>query len=363
MLPQSFPYSRFLKMKEKKENRLLKLISGEEWFVPVVQRPGVADQYGGLCSSREKTLEFQLDFLNTYLELESDLLYDYLEPWHGVGIYAAAFGCPLYWSQHTAPQTHPIYFSAEDIAQYKKPDIKNCEVMQMVLDTIRYFREKTGDQLDISLTDTQSPNDTASLIVDTCEFFILSRTDEELVQPLLQDITDTMIQFSEQQFEALGQTATHPGHMMISSKQLKGISLSDDNMAVLDPISYQTTSKTYNEQLSRHFGGLAIHTCGNFAHTAQALLESEGLFMVDCAIGKTVDPTPNDPATIRKIFSGSDILVKVRLGSDELHLLEPLLDRKLKLIVEIKTDGSIYEKNKQYEAAQQAIDRYLAASS
>ncbi len=363
MLPQAFPYSKFLKMKEAKEKRFLQLLSGEDWFVPVIQRPGVAEQYGGLCSDREKTLEFQLDFLNTYLELQSDLIYDYLEPWHGVGIYASAFGCPLYWSKHTAPQTHPIYNTAEEIAHYRKPDIDNCEVMQMVLETIRYFREQTGDMLDIALTDTQSPNDTASLIVDTCEFFVLSRTDHELIQPLMQDITDTMIQFTERQLEALGKTATQPGHIMISSPKLKGISLSDDNMAVLDPLSYKTTSKPYNEQLAKHFGGVAIHTCGNFAHTAETLLETEGLYMVDCAIGYAADPTPNDPAVIRQRFAGTDILVKVRLGADELHLLEPLIDRKLKLIVDISTTGTIAEKNQQYEAAKRAIDDYVSSST
>ncbi len=363
MDPRSFPYDRFNALIESKEKRLLDLISGRDWFVPVMQRPGLSEQFGSLSGDRVKSLAYQLDFLHSYFDLESDFIYDYLEPWHGVGIYAAAFGCPLYWSPDTAPQTKPLYHTAEEVVRYKKPDIDGCEVMQMVLDTIHYFRQQTGDQLAISLTDTQSPNDTASLIVDTCEFFVLTRTDEDLVLPLLQDITDTIIRFSERQLEALGPTATRPGHLMTSSRKLKGISLSDDNMAVLDPLSYRIASKPFNEQLSRHFGGLAIHTCGDLTHTAPALLESEGLYMVDCPIGWAVDPTPNDPKALRDLFAGSGLLLKVRLGANELELLEPLIDPALKLVVELRTSGSTLEKNRQVEAAREAIARYGAGRS
>jgi hypothetical protein len=245
MNPREFPYEKFLSLKEAKEKSFLKFLNGEEWFVPVIQRPATSDHFGALCKYRDKSLESQLEALNTYLELESDFIYSYLEPWHGVGIYASAFGCPFNWYEHDAPQTLPIYRTLEEVVNFKQPDIGNCEIMQTVLETIKYFRQQTGDMLEISLTDTQSPNDNASLIVDTCEFFIMSITEEEAIHPFMQSITDTMIKFTEMQIDALGKTFTSPGHLMISSPQLKGISISDDNMAVISPLSYKNSATSF----------------------------------------------------------------------------------------------------------------------
>lgn len=353
--PKKFPYEKFLSIKEEKEKSFLKFLNGEEWFVPVVQRPAASDHFGALCRYADKSLESQLECLSAYLTLESDYIYSYLEPWHGVGVYASAFGSPFTWYDHDAPQTLPIYTTLEEVINFSKPDIDNCEIMQKVLETIKYFRKQTGDMLDISLTDTQSPNDNASLIVDTCEFFIMTITEMEKIHPFMQSITDTMIKFTEMQIEALGKTFTSPGHLMISSPYLKGISISDDNMAVISPSSYETSSLPYNQQLSKHFGGLAVHTCGSLQHNASLLLKTEGLKMVDCAIGKAVDPTPNNPKILKEIFAGTDLVLKVRLGSHEIDLLDDIVDKDIKLIVEISTEGSIDDKNRQYYKAKQKI--------
>lgn len=359
MSPKEFPYEKFLSLKEEKDKTFMKFLNGEQWFVPVIQRPAANAHYGALCRYRDKSLESQLEGLNTYLKLESDFIYSYLEPWHGVGIYASAFGCPFNWYEHDAPQTLPIYSTLEEVINFKKPDIDNCEIMQTVLETIKYFREQTGDMLDICLTDTQSPNDNASLIADTCEFFIWSVTDMEAIHPFMQAITDTMIKFTEMQIEALGKTYTGPGHIMISAPMVKGISMSDDNMAVISPLSYENSALPYNQQISKHFGGVAIHTCGSFIHNADLLLKTEGLTMVDCAIGNAVDPTPNDPKKLKEIFAGTGIVLKVRLGSDELHLLDDIVDRNLKLIVDVSTTGTIDEKNRQYYETKKKINEIL----
>jgi hypothetical protein len=358
--PSEFPYDDFLKVQQDKEASFLDFMAGDEWFIPVVQRPSsTLDHFGALCRDREKSLEFQLDLLARYLDLRSDFIYSYLEPWHGVGIYASAFGCPLYWDALSAPQTRTIYHTIEEVAGFRTPDITGCESMRMVMDTIGYFREVTRDKLDISLTDTQSVNDTASLIVDASEFLIMSITDPEALHPFLQAITDTIIRFTEMQVEAAGDRLSTPGHLMMSSPGLPGISISDDNMSILSPSAYENTAFPYNEQLARRFGGLAVHTCGDFVHNAARLLETNGLAAVDCAIGSVVDPTPNDPARLRDLFAGTGVILKVRLGAGQLTLLEPLIDENLKLIVEIRGEGSVEEKNRAYEVARRKIDEIM----
>ncbi len=90
----------------------------------------------------------------------------------------------------------------------------------MILETIRYYRSVTKDQLDIVLTDTQSPNDSASLILDTSEFFACSLSDMPRLASFMDLLTRVMIEFSEMQLAAMGPTAAHPGHIMLSSSQL-----------------------------------------------------------------------------------------------------------------------------------------------
>ena len=194
--------------------------------------------------------------------------------------------------------------------------------------------------------------------MDACEFFMASITEAENLDPFLKMITDLMIEFTDMQIELIGKELTLPGHIMLSSRSLKGISISDDNMAVISPASYQATSLPYNKMLSKYYGGISIHSCGNWIVNSDLLLSTENLFMVDCAIGKAADPTPNDAEKLKQAFLGSDTILKVRLGHDEIDLLEKLIDPRVKLIIQLCTDGTVDERNMQYEIARERILKF-----
>jgi hypothetical protein len=350
MKPEKFPYDRFLKFKEQKENSLVQLLSAVPPFTDVpVLVTAPCDVFGAVSADRVRSLELQLDALALSMQLESDLAFTYLEPWHGVGVYASMFGCPVEWSTFDAPQTHPVIKTVDELQDLPKPNVLGSEMARRVIDTIHYFRQQTGDQLHIVLTDTQSPNDTASLIMETNEFFAYHRQDPTRLTPLLDRVTDAIIEFSELQFEAIGPCRVQPGHIMLSGKKLAGISLSDDNMSFLSKEAYQNCSLGYNNRLAEHFGGIAIHTCGNFVQHYEMVKQMPGLIMFDCAIAG-VDPSPNNPLKLSKSFAGSGVLLKVRMGfGDEyLPLLDDLVDPNLKLIVQIASDGDVEKSRTMY---------------
>lgn len=356
---KDFPLERFLAFQQEKSKNMSRYISANDFYVPMVQMPA-GDQWGYTCRSKEGSLEAQLDFLNAYMSLKTDLAFTYLEPWYGVGLYASAFGCKYEWHKGEAPQTRAIYSSVDEITNIKYPSTSDCEVMQNILEMIKYFKEQTGGALDIALTDTQSPNDTASLIMDSCEFFVTAATEPELLHDFLNKVTNLTIEFSDMQREAIGENFVQPGHIMLSQKGLNGISLSDDNMAILSPGAFKDTCIPYNNILSKHFGGVAIHSCGNFSHNANLLMTTESLTMVDLAAGTVVDPTPNKPATLRATFEKSGVIVKAKVGWNEIEKIEPLVSPDIKLIVHLFTNGSIDEKNRQYEIAQQKLSEMVA---
>ncbi len=356
MRPEEFNFDRFSYFQEEMRSRMLRFLRGETKAPMVVQR-APSDHWGSRSHNKEDSLSAQLDSFHMAMRLHSDLAFNYLEPWHGVGVYAAAFGCPVLWYSHDAPQTKHIYSSLEELSGLRYPDIKRCELMQMVLSSISYLREKTGDSIPVSLTDTQSPNDTASLILDTSEFFASSIAEPEELEPLMDMVTRLIIEFSDLQIEAIGKAnLAAPGHVMPSDVSLRGISVSDDNMAVVSPLSYRNTSLPYNTRISEHFGGIAIHTCGNYRHTLPLLFETPGLTMVECAL-RGADPNPNKAEELLPWFDGTNVVLKVRVGPEELEAVYPLLGG-VKLVVDVLCTGNLDERNRQYEQAKEQILRH-----
>ncbi len=351
MNPKEFPYARFNAFQAEKDAAFRQFVRSP-WSpeTPVIVQPP-SDIWGVVSADRVQSLEHQLEALALTLQLDSDFAFTYLEPWHGVGVYANIFGCPMNWNDFDAPQTLPAFHSLDELIDLPHPDILKAELPQMILETIRYFREATHDQLDIVLTDTQSPNDSASLILDTSEFFIACLAAPERLALFMDLLTQVMIEFSEIQFAAMGARAARPGHIMLSSPLLPGISISDDNLAVISERAYRNAALPYNSRLGAHFGGVAIHTCGNFSQNYTPVKQVQNLMMVDCALAG-VDPTPNDPRKLAEAFAGSGVIVKARIGSEAAHWegLEELLHRKVKLILQLTSEGDVRKSNEAYAA-------------
>ncbi len=357
MLAKDFPFDRYLRFMEEKRRFLQKYLSGE-YIGPVLSQRDVGQCFGVESVTRERALSAWLDSLYTNMQLRCDVGFTYLEPWAGVPVYANAFGAPLFWTDTADVQSRPRYTAVEEVADLPMPKAGECAMMRMVLDYIRYFREQTHGLIPLSLTDTQSPNDTASLVLDPCELFSASIEEPELLDDFLNKITRLIGDFSEMQIDAIGPDLyAAPGHMMISDTGRGGIALSDDNMAVISPASYAATSRPYNEILSRRFGGVALHSCGVISHNVPLLLRTEGLQMLDF---KITDFEPNDAALLAEQFAGTDIILKPCIRPDEpLERILPLLCSDVRAIFQVFTSGSVDERNRQYDRVAQFLhDNY-----
>jgi len=355
MRAQDFNFEKYLAFKEEKDKSYTRFLENKYNEVPIIQMAS-GEHWSGLCRYKEESLEAQLDFLTDSMSLKTDFIFGYLEPWYGVGIYAAAYGCKYIWYGNDAPQVLPVINKIDELKDFKHPSIYDCEEMLAVLDILKYFKDKTGGVLDISLTDTQSTNDTASLIMSTEEFFGASAEEPEILDPFLTSITKLIIDFSECQMEAIGDCLAAPGHIMVSLRGGKGISISDDNMSFLSPTVYARTSLKYNDMISDHFGGIAVHSCGNIGHNLELLRDSKGIQIADLAVGNIPDPSPCDAAQVAKIFHNSQVIVKAKVGWNEIEKIAPLVSPEIRLIVQLATSGSVEERNCQYESAREEIN-------
>ena len=343
---KDFPLDKFLKIREEKEKALRDFYDHKGPRVAVMQKPGYAFTRA-ICRYRDRQLESELDYLYDCMKYDSDFMFSALEPWVGVGVYASAFGCKYEWSDHDAPQTRPILRSADEIKDIRVKTLAEWEEMQEVLTRIRYFKEETHGQIGITLTDTQSPNDTASLIMDSSEFFADCLDEPEAVAPLLSAVTDKIIEYSRIQMEEIGDLLAGPGHIAVCGRGVSGVTLSDDNLAILSPDAYRNSSAEYMQRISDAFGGLYVHSCGKYAHNVPEVLKCRGLRLIDCAIDRTADFSPNSPEQMAAAMRGQDdVILQVRLSADRGDVLKPLIDAGVRMLVVFGPKGTPEESNR-----------------
>jgi len=274
--------------------------------------------------------------ISAALDVPSDHL-PVMEPWFGTGVYANMYGCPYVWRENEAPAVHYKYHSVDEIRNITKPRWQDSEIARLVLDAIRYFKSKTGDAIPIALTDTQSASDTATLVLDASEVFAGCLLEPEAIMRFMRTINELVIEFSSVQMELIGDALAMPGHIMLNNKGFKGISISDDNLAVASPKVNASFNLPLDEAIGHALGGIAIHSCGPWARSMPMLKDkSSTCVAIDCAIDNSCDPNPNAPEAVRDALAGLGIHAHVRLTCVTDKMLETVkrvLHPDLKLIV------------------------------
>jgi len=365
--PESFPYKEFLAVQEERNRFIFEWAKGlRPGEVPVLIYPSWDMWDDSTCRDRELFLRWNLWGMVTSSEWTSDGVFPHLQPWYGVGIYATAFGCRYIWEGNNPPQTRHIYTSASEVANISTPHPSDSQDMQEVLDRIRWYRKVTHDQLPICLTDTQSPNDTASLILEVNEFLTVSTFEPERLRRFMNAITELILSFSEIQMEAIGPNLSLPGHQMICHPAWSGISVSDDNMAMLSPRAYEVGALPYNSRIAQHFDGIALHSCGRIAHNIPVQLRIPKLQQMECSaciIARDSDPCPNTPELLRDGYRDSGVIAKVRINKEEIELLDRLLAPDFKCAVAVSGVETREESERVYQQFKDRINRITTAWS
>lgn len=339
---------KYLKAYDQRIEKLLKFENKQLPFLVSIIGPST---FYTNCNTIEDSFAANLYDFEKALDIKSDSL-PYLEPWFGTGLYANAFGCEYFWRQGDSPACHYKYKKIEDIFDVPTPDISQNPIFKMVLDAIEYFKDKTQSKLPICITDTQSPHDTATMIVDACEVFMASYSCPDQLRDFLQKITDLVIEFSNKQAGLIGECMSSPGHLMSHSGTfLEGMSISDDNLAVASPAVNKDFLLPFDEQIGKAMGSLALHSCGRWSHTMPEVAKMQSVKMIDCAISQDKDPCPNEPEQVREAFKGTDIVTQVRIGTDmqkEMELVKRIFDPDLRLVVRVSINQG--DGRKEYDA-------------
>jgi hypothetical protein len=221
-----------------------------------------------LFQDRDTQLQAQLGVLawRDTLNIDDDFV-PHIQANGGVTVFASAFGCEVQYFEHTLPWAHPVIKAddpPEKVYELEPPDVTDGQLGQM-LEFTDYFVAQTQGRYPVALTDLQGPLDTAYLVWEPSAFMVAMYTNPKEVHHIMRLVTDLIVKFVHEQ------RARSPEYLPCHYPPLwlpdgRGIAISDDGLAVISAKLYEEFCLPYVNELSDEFGGMMIHSCGNFVH-------------------------------------------------------------------------------------------------
>jgi hypothetical protein len=220
-------------------------------------------------------------------------VYDYglpnIKPNQGIGIVAAAFGCEQTVNNEADPWIKSIIReeNAEDVHKLEIPNPKTNAVFQKVWKRIEDLQNLSS--LPLRMVNVPSPLVTASMIWDYTSFIESLLVFPDEVHVLLEKVTEATIIYIREQFKRIKNLFSVGHESICPVPRFAGVRLSDDTAALLSPALYREFGVKYLNKISREFGGVMIHSCGDVQNVVAAMIEIEGLKGLDFTIPQVMN--------------------------------------------------------------------------
>ena len=209
-----------------------------------------------------------------------------IKPNHGINIIAAAFGCAVTVNDEADPWVKPLIRdeNLDDVHTLKLPDPTTNPVYRRAWERVEYLQ--THSALPLRLINVPSPLVTASLIWEYTSFIEATMLSPDEVHVLMDKITKATIAYVQEQFARIGNLHTVSHEMWYVPREV-GVRVSDDTAAFMSPNLYREFGVKYNSMISRAFGGIVVHSCGDVQNVVAPMMEIEGLPGLDFTIPQT----------------------------------------------------------------------------
>ena len=303
--------------------------------VLVYRRMRVKDVFAQDSRSMEKSLRWQLGALKESMKFKADIP-NFLEPWHGLGTVASAYGFGYLWEEGQAPAVDGKFTSVQELIDAPYKAVKDTEVGRYTLDMTRYFKEQTQGKIPMSFCDVQSPLNTVSNIIDSNQFYLDFYDNPEAMLIAMNRTADLLIDFTREQQAIIGDALARPGHGFASSRKFTGIGMSDDTVTMMPDDIYFDVCAPAMAKVGREFGGAVFHSCGNWSSKKQGIVQIPGIKMADGAFSLATDPGANPTDGYAETFANTNVILNARIvGNPQLVLdkVKQLWRHGMKLIV------------------------------
>jgi hypothetical protein len=160
----------------------------------------------------------------------------------------------------------------EAIDALPEPAIRPGSVARQWLDRQAEWLEKTEGRLPINVVDMQGPMDAAAQVFGYDGLFLLAYTDRERFDRIMGLFSDAFVMFWGAQKELLGDLFV-PTHLFGFNWVPPNTcaTLSADCLVMLSPDFFAEFLKPSLDRISTAFGGVAVHSCGDFSHLVRSL--------------------------------------------------------------------------------------------
>jgi hypothetical protein len=316
---RDFDIARYAAYADECDQRYAEFLRQDEG-IAVWQRVRAGEVFRDQCRDMRQSLRWQLGALTKSLDYLTDAP-TYLEPWYGIGTTASAFGAEYEWPTGQAPVVKPLYNSLAELPELVPREFRDAPILRYTLEIIAYFLEQTQGRLPMSWCDIQSPINVIGGLVDVSQFFMAFYENPAKVKAILAAITDVIISFTQKQSALIGQVLARPGHGFGSSRLGTGIGLSTDNLIMISPAMYADFCIADTARIGDHFGGTAIHSCGNWGKWLTAVKKIPNLTMVDGAFSPQTDPAYNTCEEFRDALVNTGIILHARIVGEPKEVL------------------------------------------
>lgn len=212
-----------------------------------------------------------LPFLNSYLH---------------IGVHASAFGSTIL-RDEGEPKVLPVVHSLDEFSRLSEPC--DSDETRLNLDYIAYLAKHRQPGWLVTHLDTQGPTDVASLVWDYTDLLVSALEAPDKVHWLLDRVTRYTIDLAHRQLTLVPDLSLNHNPGMYLPPGM-GISASEDLLAVVSPSWYRTFGLPYNNRLSEAFGGIFVHSCGDFTQNLPVLREHHNLRGVNFGLGEVKIP-------------------------------------------------------------------------
>lgn len=156
---------------------------------------------------------------------------------------------------------------ALDIQPVRNPDLDSSLVIYREL-----CRQTGRKDIRFVSPDFQGPLNAAAQIMKQDEFLVALYTEPTKVHKFLNRITTALIEF----MKTLQSQVHVDGNIWpyIWLPQEVGVVVTEDMMPLLSPELYKEFGLPYLKRISDTFGGVFVHSCGQWIHNAQVMAES-----------------------------------------------------------------------------------------
>ncbi|MBN2292079.1 MAG: hypothetical protein JXM70_06615 [Pirellulales bacterium] len=314
LAPERFDFEAFAQHEEETA-AICRAFWDSKTGVAVTRRFRVPEVYSFGCGDMQRSLQLQLAALQVSTQYAADIP-NYLEPWYGIGTVASCFGAEYIWAENQAPAIEPPFGTLSEALDYEPITVEKTSIGRHTIEMIEYFMETTGGRLPMSPTDTQSPWDITMMLVETSSLLMETIDNAGVVRKLVDHVADLLIEFNGRQVELIGENLVLPGHGFASSREFRGLGMSDDSSCMISPGQYTEFCAAANSRVGHVFGGPCFHSCGNWSKWLPAVMQTQGLLVVDGAFSPQTDPNPNPPRAFAESLAGSGVVLNARIVGD-----------------------------------------------